>query len=117
MIVHRKGATPARKGEPGIIPGNMISAGYIVTGLGDELSLNSASHGAGRKFSRKHARESITNSDLKKMLKGSGVTLIGGSNEEAPLAYNNIEEVMQNQQAFVKTEGKFYPRIVRMHKE
>jgi tRNA-splicing ligase RtcB len=117
MIIHRKGATPARKGEPGIIPGNMISAGYIVTGLGDELSLNSASHGAGRKFSRKYARESITNSDLKKMLKGSGITLIGGSNEEAPLAYKNIEEVMQSQQALVKTEGKFYPRIVRMHKE
>jgi tRNA-splicing ligase RtcB (3'-phosphate/5'-hydroxy nucleic acid ligase) len=116
-IIHRKGATPARKGEFGIIPGNMVSAGYIVTGKGDESALNSASHGAGRKFSRKHARESITQSDLKKMLKGSGVTLIGGSNEEAPMAYKNIEEVMLGQQALVQTEGKFYPKIVRMHKE
>jgi len=116
-IIHRKGATPARKGEFGIIPGNMVSAGYIVTGKGDESALNSASHGAGRKFSRKHARESITQSDLKKMLKGSGVTLIGGSNEEAPMAYKNIDEVMLGQQALVQTEGKFYPKIVRMHKE
>jgi len=51
------------------------------------------------------------------MLKGTGVSLIGGSTEEAPPAYKNIEEVMQQQQALVKTEGKFYPRIVRMHKE
>ncbi len=49
-IVHRKGATPAAKGELGIIPGSMTAPGYIVKGLGNTESLNSASHGAGRLF-------------------------------------------------------------------
>ncbi len=48
LIVHRKGATPAEKGELGIIPGSMTSKGYIVSGLGVKGSLSSASHGAGR---------------------------------------------------------------------
>jgi len=56
-IVHRKGATPARRGEHGIIPGNMISPGYIVTGLGDESSLNSASHGLAANFRETCSRE------------------------------------------------------------
>jgi Uncharacterized conserved protein len=117
VIIHRKGATPASKGEPGIIPGNMIAPGYIITGKGEEASLNSASHGAGRKMSRKKARESITNSSLKKMLQGKGVTLIGGSPEESPLAYKDIDEVMNHQKMLVNIEGRFYPKIVRMHKE
>jgi tRNA-splicing ligase RtcB len=117
LIVHRKGATPARKGEPGIIPGNMIDAGFIVTGKGEEASLNSASHGAGRKMSRRKANESITNSSLKKMLQSKGITLIGGSPEESPLAYKNIDEVMNHQKMLVNIEGKFYPKIVRMYKE
>jgi tRNA-splicing ligase RtcB len=117
IIIHRKGATPAGIGEAGIIPGNMIDPGYIVTGKGEEASLFSAAHGAGRKLSRNQARESITNSSLQKMLSGKGVTLIGGSSEESPLAYKNIDEVMNCQKMLVKTEGKFYPRIVRMNKE
>ena len=117
VIIHRKGATPAGKGEPGIIPGNMIDAGYIVTGKGEEASLNSASHGAGRKMSRRKANESITISSLKKMLQGKGVSLIGGSPEELPLAYKDIDEVMNHQKMLVNIEGKFYPKIVRMHKE
>jgi tRNA-splicing ligase RtcB len=117
IIIHRKGATPAKKGEPGIIPGNMIDPGYIVTGKGDEASLCSASHGAGRKMSRRKATESITNSSLKKMLQGKGISLIGGSPEESPLAYKDIDEVMNHQKMLVNTEGKFYPKIVRMHKE
>jgi tRNA-splicing ligase RtcB len=116
-IIHRKGATPAGKGIPGIIPGNMIDPGYIVTGKGEIASLNSASHGAGRKMSRKKARESITNSSLKKMLQGKDITLIGGSPEESPLAYKSIDEVMNHQKMLVNIEGKFYPKIVRMHKE
>jgi tRNA-splicing ligase RtcB (3'-phosphate/5'-hydroxy nucleic acid ligase) len=117
VIVHRKGATPARKGESGIIPGNMVDAGYIVTGIGEEASLFSASHGAGRRFSRNQARETITNSSMKKMLESNGVELIGGSTEESPLAYKSIDEVMSSQKMLVKTEGKFYPKIVRMNKE
>jgi tRNA-splicing ligase RtcB len=62
LIVHRKGATPAKVGELGIIPGSMTAPGYIVSGLGNADSLNSASHGAGRRLSRKKTKESITGS-------------------------------------------------------
>jgi tRNA-splicing ligase RtcB (3'-phosphate/5'-hydroxy nucleic acid ligase) len=94
----------------------MISAGYLVSGLGNADSLNSASHGAGRKLSRKKARESITGSALKKMLKNSGVTLYGGSVEEAPMAYKDIDEVVNYQKDIVKIEGVFTPKIVKMDK-
>ena len=53
-IVHRKGATPASRGELGIIPGSMTAPGFIVRGLGNSESLNSASHGAGRLHSRRN---------------------------------------------------------------
>lgn len=117
MIVHRKGATPAHKGELGIIPGNMIHGGYLVCGKGVQESLNSAAHGAGRKMSRRKAKESITNSGLRQMLNAAGVTLIGGSSEESPLAYKDIDDVMMAQQDLVDVHGKFTPKIVRMNKE
>ncbi|MES2731223.1 MAG: RtcB family protein [Bacteroidota bacterium] len=117
VIIHRKGATPARRGELGIIPGSMATAGYLVSGKGAEDSLNSASHGAGRRFSRGKAKESFTGSAMKKILSAAQVTLMGGSVEECPLAYKDIETVMQAQQALVEVEGKFMPRIVRMYKE
>jgi tRNA-splicing ligase RtcB (3'-phosphate/5'-hydroxy nucleic acid ligase) len=117
VIVHRKGATPAHKGELGIIPGSMTHAGYLVAGKGISESLNSASHGAGRCMSRKKAKESITVSSFKKMVQDAGVTLIGASSEESPLAYKNIEEVMLGQQNLVDIHGKFIPKIVRMNKE
>lgn len=117
VIVHRKGATPAHAGEPGIIPGSMTSAAYLVTGKGSPESLYSASHGAGRAFSRQKARESITASAMRAMLIKAGVELIGGSLEENPTAYKDIEQVMQHQQELVRVEGKFIPAIVRMHRE
>jgi len=117
LIVHRKGATPAHKGELGVIPGNMIHGGYLVCGKGIPESLNSASHGAGRKMSRKKAKESITNSGMRQMINAAGVTLIGGSSEESPLAYKNIDDVMLAQQDLVDIHGKFTPKIVRMNKE
>ncbi len=116
MIVHRKGATPAAKGKLGIIPGSMTQPGYIVSGLGEATSLNSASHGAGRKLSRTKAKSSITGSMMKKLLKQERITLLGGGVDEAPMVYKDLEQVMGNQQQLVKTEGKFYPRIVRMDK-
>ncbi len=60
VIVHRKGATPAGKDVLGIIPGSMTAPGFIVKGKGEAASLNSASHGAGRKMSRTAAMKSIT---------------------------------------------------------
>lgn len=116
-VIHRKGATPASKGTLGIIPGSMIHPGFIVSGLGNELSLNSAAHGAGRKMSRQKARSATTMNSLKKVAKAEQVELIGGSPEEAPMAYKEIDEVMKCQKQLVTIEGKFYPKIVRMAKD
>ncbi|MEM8567147.1 MAG: RtcB family protein [Bacteroidota bacterium] len=116
LIVHRKGATPAAKGELGIIPGSMTAPGYIVRGKGEASSLFSASHGAGRKMSRKKARESYTGSEMKKALNKAGVMLVGGGVDEAPVAYKDLGEVMNYQQDLVETIGKFTPKIVRMDK-
>ena len=114
LIVHRKGATPAKVGDLGIIPGNMVSPAFIVSGKGSEASLNSASHGAGRQLSRTKAKNSFTKSSLKKVLDQEGVELIGGGPEESPLAYKNIFEVMEAQKDLVNVLALFYPKIVRM---
>ena len=116
-IVHRKGATPAGKDVLGIIPGSMTAPGYVVSGLGNDASLNSAAHGAGRKMSRLKAKNSITMSSLRKILQRDKVTLIGGSPEEAPAAYKDIGLVMSSQTNLVNVEAKFHPRIVRMAKD
>ncbi|MFT3995624.1 MAG: RtcB family protein [Dysgonomonas sp.] len=116
-IVHRKGATPAGKGVGGFIPGSMATPGYLVCGKGNTQSFYSASHGAGRAMSRSKAKDQFTNSALKKLLSQNGVTLIGGSVEEMPLAYKDIDRVMPAQESLVDIHGKFMPRIVRMNKE
>ena len=114
VIVHRKGATPAGKGVLGVIPGSMVHPGYIVRGKGNALSLNSASHGAGRQFSRTKAKNSFTEHELKKVLKANGVELIGGGLDEAPMAYKDIRKVMDFQRDLVEVIGTFTPKIVRM---
>lgn len=115
-IVHRKGATPASLDELGIIPGSMISPGYIVRGLGNTESIQSASHGAGRKFSRNKCKSKFTQSDMNHLIKMNGVELIGGSIDEAPMAYKDIRKVMANQQELVEVLGTFTPKVVRMNK-
>ena len=95
----------------------MATPGYLVCGKGVEDALNSASHGAGRAMSRQKANDSFTQSALKKMLSQAGVTLIGGSVEEMPLAYKDIDRVMHTQETLVEVQGRFMPRIVRMNKE
>ncbi|MBF6653526.1 RNA-splicing ligase RtcB [Flavobacterium columnare] len=115
-IVHRKGATPAAKGELGIIPGSMTAPGFIVRGKGNESSLNSASHGAGRLHSRAKCKAKFTQSDIKKVLKDKKVDLIGGSIDEAPMAYKDIHKVMALQEELVEVLGTFTPKFVRMDK-
>jgi tRNA-splicing ligase RtcB len=114
VIVHRKGATPAGKNVLGIIPGSMTAPGFIVKGKGENASLNSASHGAGRKMSRTAAMQSITQNILKDELDKHHVKLIGGGLDEAPQAYKDIEVVMQLQKQLIDIAGKFYPKIVKM---
>lgn len=114
VYVHRKGATPAGKGELGVIPGTMADPGYVVRGLGNPASLNSASHGAGRALGRAAAFKSITKTQRDACLKEKGVTLLGGGLDEAPQAYKNINEVMAAQSDLVEIIGRFTPRVVMM---
>jgi tRNA-splicing ligase RtcB len=114
VIVHRKGATPAGKGVLGIIPGSMTAPGFIVKGKGEIASLNSASHGAGRKMSRTAALKTVTHKELNDALAKQGVKLLGGGLDESPFAYKDIHEVMKAQTALVETVGVFHPKIVKM---
>lgn len=114
LIVHRKGATPAGKGVLGIIPGSMTQPGFIVRGRGESDSLDSASHGAGRKLSRTAAKNSLTWSQVQDVLNQNGITLLGGGLDEAPMVYKDINQVMHFQRDLVDVVGQFQPRIVRM---
>jgi tRNA-splicing ligase RtcB len=114
VIVHRKGATPAGKGVMGIIPGSMTAPGFLVRGRGIEASINSASHGAGRRMSRTKAIQSITREEMRAILKEKNVSLIGAGLDEAPMAYKDINMVMQAQEDLVDIVARFRPRIVRM---
>jgi tRNA-splicing ligase RtcB len=114
VIVHRKGATPAGRGVIGIIPGSMGAPGYVVRGLGEPASLNSAAHGAGRRMSRKKAQEKYTWSDLKERLRRERVELISAGLDEVPMAYKDIEEVMAAQSDLVERIARFTPRLVKM---
>ncbi|RYE23957.1 MAG: RtcB family protein [Sphingobacteriales bacterium] len=114
VIVHRKGATPAAKGVMGIIPGSMTAPGFLVRGRGDESSLNSAAHGAGRQMSRTLASKTFDRSMMKSILREHDVMLIGGGTDEAPGAYKDIRQVMSAQQSLVDIVATFQPKMVRM---
>src|SRR5690606_13082456 len=73
VILHRKGATRARKGELGMIPGSQGSSSYIVEGLGNPESFHSCSHGAGRVMSRARARRELSLKEEIRRLNEMGV--------------------------------------------
>ena len=113
VLVHRKGATLARKGTIGIIPGSMGTASYIVEGLGNKESFESCSHGAGRKMSRKKAIETLDLEKEQKKMEGIiGAPRSQGELEEAPGAYKDISEVMANQDDLVKILVELKPLAV-----
>lgn len=114
VMVHRKGATPAGLNNLGIIPGSMTHPGFLVRGKGHAAALNSASHGAGRVMSRTKALNNITRHQLNKVLEETGIQLIGGDLDEAPMVYKDIETVIAAQKDLVKVLAKFSPKIVRM---
>lgn len=101
VCVHRKGAAgPYRNGIFGIIPGSMGTKSYIVSHTGELMSYGSTSHGAGRRMSRRRAKEELNLKDQQAILDDLGVAhgLLGRGNlDEAPSAYKDIEEVMANQ--------------------
>lgn len=114
VIVHRKGATPAGKGVLGIIPGSMTAPGFIIRGKGNAASINSASHGAGRAMSRTQAKKTLDPKLVAHHLKAAGVELIGSGLDEAPMAYKDINIVMEAQKDLVEILGTFLPKVVRM---
>ena len=110
--VHRKGATLARKGTIGIIPGSQGTCSYIVEGLGNESSLCSCSHGAGRKMSRMKAKQTLTVEEEAKRLNDLGIVhSIRNIDDldEAPSAYKAIDVVMEEQKDLVKILVKLSP--------
>jgi tRNA-splicing ligase RtcB len=68
-------------------------------------------------MSRLDAKNSISRYALKKFLTEKDVTLLGGTTEEAPQAYKDINQVIKSQQELVNIEGTIIPRIVRMSEE
>lgn len=114
VMVHRKGATPAGKGVLGIIPGSMADPGFIVRGLGNEASLQSAAHGAGRRMSRNAAIKHFDFKDLQDIMEKKRITLISAGLDEIPMAYKNIEDVMDQQKGLVETVATFEPKLVKM---
>src|SRR4030095_1871196 len=114
VIVHRKGATAAGGGVLGIIPGSMATPGYIVRGKGVAASLNSAAHGAGRRMSRTRAKQTFTWDTAQRFLRERGVTLLSAGLDEVPMAYKDIDEVMEAQHDLVEPLARFEPRLVKM---
>ncbi|HEX8910805.1 MAG TPA: RtcB family protein [Humisphaera sp.] len=114
LIVHRKGATPAGKGVLGVIPGSMATPGFVVRGRGNEASLLSASHGAGRVMSRTAAREKFRWNHIKPMLEERGIKLLSAGIDENPFVYKDIHQVMKSQADLVDVVARFDPKIVRM---
>ena len=102
LLVTRKGAIRAGRGELGIIPGSMGTKSYIVRGLGNPASFESASHGAGRRMSRTDARRRFSIRDLRDQTEGVDCRKDPGVIDEAPKAYKNIDRVMNEQRDLVE---------------
>jgi tRNA-splicing ligase RtcB len=114
LIVHRKGATPAGVGVLGVIPGSMADPAFVVRGKGQPESLASASHGAGRRMSRKKAKSTFHWKSTQQSLAARGVRVLSAGADEVPGVYKNIEDVMRQQQDLVEIVARFDPRIVKM---
>lgn len=114
VYVHRKGATPAGHGVLGVIPGSMATPGFVVRGKGNEVSLASASHGAGRVMSRTAARQKFRWNHFKQQLADAGVQLLSAGIDEAPGVYKDINVVMEAQKDLVDVIGRFDPKVVKM---
>jgi tRNA-splicing ligase RtcB len=115
VMVHRKGATSAKAGEIGVIPGSQGTASFIVRGRGNTQSFMSCSHGAGRKMGRKQATRELNLDEQKAILDDQGIVHgIRSSKDldEAPGAYKDIETVMENQKDLVEIVTELHPLAV-----
>jgi tRNA-splicing ligase RtcB len=102
VLVTRKGAVRARKGELGIIPGSMGARSFIVRGLGNDDSFHSCSHGAGRKMSRTEARRRFTLADHRAATADVECRKDADVIDETPAAYKDIDAVMEAQKDLVE---------------
>lgn len=100
--VSRKGAIQADVGRPGLIPGSMGTASYVVEGLGHPMSLNSSPHGAGREYSRTKARQLFTHEQLRQAMAGIEFRDTDAFLDEIPQAYKPIDRVMADASELVK---------------
>jgi tRNA-splicing ligase RtcB len=102
VIITRKGAVSAQKGQLGIIPGSMGAKSFIVRGLGNPESFMSCSHGAGRVMSRTAAKKLVSLSEHQESLKTVECNRTESTLDETPSAYKNIDDVMEAQQDLVE---------------
>ena len=102
VLLTRKGAVSARKGEMGIIPGSMGARSYIVRGLGNEESYCSCSHGAGRVMSRTEAKRRVSMAEHAKAVEGVECRKDKDVIDETPSAYKSIDAVMDAQKDLVE---------------
>lgn len=115
VLVHRKGATRAFNGQLGMIPGSQGTKSYIIRGLGNKDSFKSCSHGAGRRLSRRQAKLQL---DLKNEIKIlNDQNIVHGIKttahlDEAPNAYKDIDQVMENQRDLAKILVELKPLAV-----
>ncbi|MDV6288850.1 RtcB family protein [Streptomyces sp. UP1A-1] len=106
LLVTRKGAIRAGSGEYGIIPGSMGTGSYIVKGLGNAKSFNSASHGADGRMSRNAAKRRFSTKDLEEQTRGVECRKDSGVVDEIPGAYKPIEQVIDQQRDLVEVVAK-----------
>ncbi|MFE1045195.1 RtcB family protein [Streptomyces olivaceus] len=106
LLVTRKGAIRAGSGDYGIIPGSMGTGSYIVKGLGNADSFNSASHGAGRRMSRNAAKRRFSTRDLEEQTRGVECRKDSGVVDEIPGAYKPIDQVIDQQRDLVEVVAK-----------
>ena len=104
--VSRKGAIKAGPGDPGLIPGSMGTASYVVEGRGNPASLNSSPHGAGREYSRNAARKAFSLEQLKKAMRGIEFRASEAFIDEIPAAYKPIDQVMHDAADLVSVRHK-----------
>ncbi len=114
VYVHRKGAVAVPTGARALIPGSMGTASYIVEGLGSADSFGSCSHGAGRVMSRKEARSAVRPDALKRAMRRIVYPehLIRHLVEEAPSAYRDVTEVLEDQLDLVRRRLRLEPVAV-----
>ena len=112
VMVHRKGATSAKEGQLGLIPGSQGTKSYVVRGKGNRDSFTSCSHGAGRKMGRKEAQRTLDLVKEQAALDKQGIIHSVRNAEdldEAPSSYKSIDTVMSEQTDLVDIVTELTP--------